>query len=99
MASTRQLLPHGRSRRFLRRRPSHRHPRASARRTPWLSLRQHWYDKDALDSRSGKGDRASSIPEEFAMTLNEQRIVVLGGTSGIGYAVAKAASEEGAEVV
>ena len=33
------------------------------------------------------------------MTLNEQRIVVLGGTSGIGFAVAKAASEEGAQVV
>lgn len=33
------------------------------------------------------------------MTLNEQRIIVLGGTSGIGLAVAKAASEEGARVV
>jgi NAD(P)-dependent dehydrogenase (short-subunit alcohol dehydrogenase family) len=33
------------------------------------------------------------------MTLNEQRIVVLGGTSGIGFAVAKAASEAGARVV
>jgi NAD(P)-dependent dehydrogenase (short-subunit alcohol dehydrogenase family) len=33
------------------------------------------------------------------MTLNEQRIVVLGGTSGIGFAVAKAASAEGARVV
>ncbi|HXA38378.1 MAG TPA: SDR family oxidoreductase [Phenylobacterium sp.] len=33
------------------------------------------------------------------MTLNKQRIVVLGGTSGIGFAVAKAASERGAEVV
>lgn len=33
------------------------------------------------------------------MTLNEQRIIVLGGTSGIGFAVAKAASEEGARVV
>jgi NAD(P)-dependent dehydrogenase (short-subunit alcohol dehydrogenase family) len=33
------------------------------------------------------------------MTLNEQCIVVLGGTSGIGFAVAKAASAEGASVV
>ena len=33
------------------------------------------------------------------MALNEQRIVVLGGTSGIGFAVAKAASREGARVV
>jgi NAD(P)-dependent dehydrogenase (short-subunit alcohol dehydrogenase family) len=33
------------------------------------------------------------------MTLNEHRIVVLGGTSGIGFAVAKAASEAGARVV
>jgi NAD(P)-dependent dehydrogenase (short-subunit alcohol dehydrogenase family) len=33
------------------------------------------------------------------MTLNEQRIVVLGGTSGIGLAVAKAAVQEGAKVV
>lgn len=33
------------------------------------------------------------------MTLNKQRIVVLGGTSGIGFAVAKAATEEGATLV
>lgn len=33
------------------------------------------------------------------MTLNEQRIVVLGGTSGIGFAVAKAASAARAQVV
>ena len=33
------------------------------------------------------------------MTLNQQRIIVLGGTSGIGLAVAKAASEAGAQVV
>ncbi|THD57521.1 SDR family oxidoreductase [Phenylobacterium sp.] len=33
------------------------------------------------------------------MTLNEQRIVVLGGTSGIGFAVAKAAAEQDARVV
>ena len=33
------------------------------------------------------------------MTLNEQRIVLLGGTSGIGFAVAKAAMAEGARVV
>jgi NAD(P)-dependent dehydrogenase (short-subunit alcohol dehydrogenase family) len=33
------------------------------------------------------------------MNLNKQRIVVLGGTSGIGLAVAKAAAAEGAEVV
>jgi NAD(P)-dependent dehydrogenase (short-subunit alcohol dehydrogenase family) len=33
------------------------------------------------------------------MTLNDQRIVVLGGTSGIGLAVAQAAAAEGARVV
>jgi NAD(P)-dependent dehydrogenase (short-subunit alcohol dehydrogenase family) len=33
------------------------------------------------------------------MTLKDQRIVVLGGTSGIGLAVAQAALEEGASVV
>ena len=32
------------------------------------------------------------------MILNEQRIVVLGGTSGIGLAIAKAALAEGAKV-
>jgi NAD(P)-dependent dehydrogenase (short-subunit alcohol dehydrogenase family) len=33
------------------------------------------------------------------MTLNDQRIVVLGGTSGIGLAVAQAAAAEGARIV
>lgn len=33
------------------------------------------------------------------MTLNEQRIVVLGGSSGIGLATAQAAVREGARVV
>ena len=33
------------------------------------------------------------------MTLNGQRIIVLGGTSGIGLAVAKAAAAQGASVV
>jgi NAD(P)-dependent dehydrogenase (short-subunit alcohol dehydrogenase family) len=35
---------------------------------------------------------------EVAMTLKDKRIVVLGGTSGIGLAVAEAAAKEGAEV-
>lgn len=33
------------------------------------------------------------------MEMNKQRIVVLGGTSGIGFAIARAAAEEGAAVV
>jgi NAD(P)-dependent dehydrogenase (short-subunit alcohol dehydrogenase family) len=33
------------------------------------------------------------------MTLHEQRIIIVGGTSGIGYAVAAAAQREGAAVV
>jgi NAD(P)-dependent dehydrogenase (short-subunit alcohol dehydrogenase family) len=33
------------------------------------------------------------------MDINKQRVVVLGGTSGIGYAVAQAARAQGAEVV
>ena len=33
------------------------------------------------------------------MTLEKKRIVILGGSSGIGLAVAKAASREGAELV
>jgi NAD(P)-dependent dehydrogenase (short-subunit alcohol dehydrogenase family) len=33
------------------------------------------------------------------LTLSEKRVVVIGGTSGIGYAVAEAALAEGAEVV
>jgi len=36
---------------------------------------------------------------EDDMTLRNQRIVVLGGTSGIGFAVAEAAIAEGAEVI
>jgi NAD(P)-dependent dehydrogenase (short-subunit alcohol dehydrogenase family) len=37
--------------------------------------------------------------ENVNMTLKDSRIVVLGGTSGIGLAVARAAISEGAEVV
>jgi NAD(P)-dependent dehydrogenase (short-subunit alcohol dehydrogenase family) len=37
--------------------------------------------------------------KEKAMTLNEKRIVVLGGSSGIGLATAQAAAREGAMVV
>ena len=33
------------------------------------------------------------------MTLHEKRIVVLGGSSGIGLAVAQAAAREGADVI
>ena len=33
------------------------------------------------------------------MTLNGKRIVVLGGSSGIGLATARAAAQEGADVV
>lgn len=33
------------------------------------------------------------------MEMNKQRIVVLGGTSGIGFAIARAAAEEGAAVI
>lgn len=33
------------------------------------------------------------------MRLKDQRIVILGGTSGIGLATAKAAAEEGATVI
>jgi NAD(P)-dependent dehydrogenase (short-subunit alcohol dehydrogenase family) len=37
--------------------------------------------------------------QEANMTLNTQRIIILGGTSGIGLAVAQAAAAEGAQVV
>jgi NAD(P)-dependent dehydrogenase (short-subunit alcohol dehydrogenase family) len=36
---------------------------------------------------------------EEIMSLEEKRIVILGGTSGLGFATAKAAAEEGAHVV
>jgi NAD(P)-dependent dehydrogenase (short-subunit alcohol dehydrogenase family) len=52
-----------------------------------------------LDSTSDKTDRVTSISREIDMILKNQRIVVLGGTSGIGLAVARAAAGEGAEVV
>jgi NAD(P)-dependent dehydrogenase (short-subunit alcohol dehydrogenase family) len=42
---------------------------------------------------------AVAANKEKAMTLNEKRIVVLGGSSGIGLATAQAAAREGAMVV
>jgi NAD(P)-dependent dehydrogenase (short-subunit alcohol dehydrogenase family) len=40
-----------------------------------------------------------SVTEKLIMTLKEKRIVVLGGSSGIGLATAQAAAQEGAQVV
>jgi NAD(P)-dependent dehydrogenase (short-subunit alcohol dehydrogenase family) len=39
------------------------------------------------------------VTEKSIMTLKEKRIVVLGGSSGIGLATAQAAAQEGAQVV
>lgn len=43
--------------------------------------------------------QTSTSPKEKALTLKDQRIVILGGTSGIGLAVAQAALDERAFVV
>src|SRR5665213_203676 len=39
------------------------------------------------------------LQKEATMTLKDKRVVVLGGTSGIGLAVAEAAAAEGAQVL
>src|ERR1700736_4255163 len=46
--------------------------------------------------RSQGRDQAST--QEVNMTLDDKRIIILGGTSGIGLAVAQAAAAEGARV-
>jgi NAD(P)-dependent dehydrogenase (short-subunit alcohol dehydrogenase family) len=48
---------------------------------------------------AGASTPALSEQKEVRMTLNGQRIVVLGGSSGIGLATAQAAAREGASVV
>jgi NAD(P)-dependent dehydrogenase (short-subunit alcohol dehydrogenase family) len=47
----------------------------------------------------GRRRRQSEQEIDMSMSLNGQRIVILGGTSGIGFATAKAAQREGASLV
>jgi NAD(P)-dependent dehydrogenase (short-subunit alcohol dehydrogenase family) len=61
----------------------------------------HLYsDKDALEATRYRAHLPvrNNFPE-IIMTLNGKRIVVLGGSSGIGQAVAQAAAQEGAALV
>jgi NAD(P)-dependent dehydrogenase (short-subunit alcohol dehydrogenase family) len=55
-------------------------------------------DKDALETRL-KQRKIAAVAKEAHMDLNGKRVVILGGTSGIGLAVAQAAAGEGAQVV
>jgi NAD(P)-dependent dehydrogenase (short-subunit alcohol dehydrogenase family) len=61
----------------------------------------HLYgDKDALEALRRRVHLALRNPTQgHIMTLNGKRIVVLGGSSGIGLAVAHAAAREGASLV
>jgi NAD(P)-dependent dehydrogenase (short-subunit alcohol dehydrogenase family) len=54
---------------------------------------------DDLAGHRSSGFSATNSSEERAMTLEGQRIVVLGGSSGIGLAVAQVAAREGASLV
>jgi NADPH:quinone reductase-like Zn-dependent oxidoreductase len=56
-------------------------------------------DKGALAARPTSRQMTARQERESAMTLNGKRIVVLGGSSGIGLATAQAAAQEGANVV
>jgi NADPH:quinone reductase-like Zn-dependent oxidoreductase len=60
-------------------------------------------DKDALaarpTSRQMTARQERGVGHDANMTLNGKRIVVLGGSSGIGLATAQAAAQEGANVV
>src|SRR3954452_12690130 len=49
--------------------------------------------------RSGHPRKGAVTRKEVVMTLDGKRIVVLGGSSGIGLATAQAAAREGASVV
>jgi len=55
--------------------------------------------KDVLAARSWMPQLGPSQREERIMTLDGKRIVLLGGSSGIGLATAQAAAREGASVV
>jgi NAD(P)-dependent dehydrogenase (short-subunit alcohol dehydrogenase family) len=61
----------------------------------------HQMDKDALVASRLQPDLYGLIRSERdqAMKLTGQRIIILGGSSGIGLAIAQAAAEEGAAVV
>jgi NAD(P)-dependent dehydrogenase (short-subunit alcohol dehydrogenase family) len=58
-------------------------------------MRWHHELSSAISSQSFK----RQAKEHLAMNLNGQKVVVLGGTSGIGLATARAALHEGADVV
>jgi NAD(P)-dependent dehydrogenase (short-subunit alcohol dehydrogenase family) len=55
-------------------------------------------DSDALVSKAGAEENELS-QKEPAMTLKDKRIIILGGTSGIGLAVAQGAARDGAQVL
>jgi NAD(P)-dependent dehydrogenase (short-subunit alcohol dehydrogenase family) len=65
-----------------------------------MILSQHQASKYALTAtRRGAQISLHHLHEEAIMTLHEKRIVVLGGSSGIGLAVAQAAAREGADII
>jgi NAD(P)-dependent dehydrogenase (short-subunit alcohol dehydrogenase family) len=65
-----------------------------------MSLRHHYVDQNALVTTGRRPTyRITRNQEEADMDLNGKRIVVLGGSSGIGLATAQAAARQGAAVV
>jgi len=56
-------------------------------------------DKDALESTILSREICREFGQETDMTLNGTRIAILGGSSGIGLAVAQAAAREGATIL
>jgi NAD(P)-dependent dehydrogenase (short-subunit alcohol dehydrogenase family) len=56
-------------------------------------------DKDAFQARHSRSYMLVIAPRETNVTLKDKRIIILGGTSGIGMAVAQSAAAEGARVV
>jgi NAD(P)-dependent dehydrogenase (short-subunit alcohol dehydrogenase family) len=56
-------------------------------------------DEDALEAKCDTRHHGPDTAQEASMTLQDKRIIILGGTSGIGLAVAQAAAAEGARIV